>query len=520
MAELTADGALPGASPGSLKREIGWAHAFWVATGVPALVLFTIGAIAATVGDPSWLVWVISILFGFLQAFTYAEIAGMYPDKSGGVAVYGAMAWMPYGKVIGPISVWTNWLGWSPVLSIGTSIAAGYILSILFAADAAINAWTLTLFDLGFMEKGLSLRINAATLLGAALILVCFAIQHRGILSSARLQTIFAVCSLLPLTLIGIIPIVTGDMPLSHFAPFVPLAHDGDKIVAGHWDMAGITLFVGGLFICAWSTYGFETAVVYTREFRDPKRDTFRAIFYSGLLCLFLFTVIPLAFQGALGLDGMLDPGIYDGSGVAKAMAGMVGATGLAANVIVVMLVLTLLLAIMTAMSGSSRTLYQGSVDGFLPKFLSKVNGHGAPINAMVTDVVFNMLLLLLSDDVFLLAISNVNYLIFVFLNNNAGWIHRMDRPDWERPYRATAFMLGIAAVLGFANMFFIGMGAQSYGSGVLVAGFIATACVIPIFLFRHYLTDRGRFPELLHEEYCRAPVTCPTSPCWARRRR
>ena len=118
-------------------------------------------------------------------------------------------------------------------------------------------------------------------------------------------------------------------------------------------------------------------------------------------------------------------------------MASMAHVTGFAANIIVVMLVLTLVLAIMTAMAGSSRTLYQGARDGFLPKFLGRVNHDGAPVRAMVVDLVFNLVLLLLSDDVFLLAISNVNYLIFIFLNSNAGWIHRMDRPGWTRPFRA-----------------------------------------------------------------------------------
>ena len=59
----------------TLHRKIGWQGAFWVASGVPALVLFSIGAIAATVGKPAWMIWAISITFGFIQAFTYAEIA-------------------------------------------------------------------------------------------------------------------------------------------------------------------------------------------------------------------------------------------------------------------------------------------------------------------------------------------------------------------------------------------------------------------------------------------------------------
>jgi len=89
------------------------------------------------------------------------------------------------------------------------------------------------------------------------------------------------------------------------------------------------------------------------------------------------------------------------------------------------MLILSIVLSIMTSMAGSSRTLYQASVDGWLPGYLSKVNKHGAPTNAMLTNLGFNLLLLLMSDYVFVLGASNVGYLIFNFLNLNAGWIHR-----------------------------------------------------------------------------------------------
>ncbi len=86
----------------------------------------------------------------------------------------------------------------------------------------------------------------------------------------------------------------------------------------------------------------------------------------------------------------------------------------------------------MTAMAGSSRTLYQGSVDGWLPRYLSHVNEHGAPTRAMWTDLVFNLIVLAIASAdatsfFFILAVSNCGYIIFNFLNLNAGWIHRID---------------------------------------------------------------------------------------------
>src|SRR5918994_6190814 len=114
--EVPPDQAGPATRPGDhgLQRTITWSGAFWIASGVPALVLFSIGSIAATVGTPSVLVWTVSIAFGLLQAFVWAEIAGLFPSKSGGASVYGAMAWVRYAKPVAPLSVWCNWLAWSP----------------------------------------------------------------------------------------------------------------------------------------------------------------------------------------------------------------------------------------------------------------------------------------------------------------------------------------------------------------------------------------------------------------------
>src|ERR1044072_8172014 len=121
----------------ALKRAIDWKGAFWVASGVPALVLFSIGGIAGTGGTVAYAVWIVSMLMGFIQSFTYAEIAGLFPNKSGGASIYGAAAWLRYSKLIAPLSVWCNWLAWSPVLSLGCSIAAAYILNALGPIPAA-----------------------------------------------------------------------------------------------------------------------------------------------------------------------------------------------------------------------------------------------------------------------------------------------------------------------------------------------------------------------------------------------
>ena len=505
-----------------LERGIDWTGAFWVASGVPPLVLFSIGAVAATVGKLSWLIWTASIALGFIQSFTYAEIAGLFPNKSGGTSVYGAIAWVRYSKVIAPISVWCNWFAWSPVQATGSALAAGYILSALFAPDSVVNTWHLTLLDLGSIRTGLSLRINGVFLLGAVILFAVKAIQDGGILRSANTTKILGISAMIPLILIGVVPILTGDIVKANFFPLVPLAHDTvGHVINGTWNMTGITVLAGGMFLAAWSTYAFETAVCYTSELKNPKTDTFKAIFYSGLLCVVVYTLVPFAFQGFLGLgtllqpavtdaagnvtpavySGMLAPDIYSGMGVAAVMAKMVHAGRLLGAVVVVMLVLALVLSLITSMAGSSRTLYQASVDGWLPKYLSTVNKHHAPSNAMLTDLCFNLVLLLMSDSVFVIGAANVGYMIFNFLNLNAGWIHRLDRPTQERPWRAPDWVLAVGACLSFVNLAFMGFGADVYGVGTLGTGLVFCSLIVPVFIYRHYIQDKGQFPADMAED-------------------
>jgi amino acid transporter len=514
-----------GFAPGDeLIRALSWRGAFWVAAGVPPLVLFSLGGIAGVAGKMAFAVWMISMVMGFLQSFTYAEMAGMFGNKAGGASVYGATAWLRYSKVIAPLSVWCNWFAWSPVLSLGCAIAAGYILNALApipAADSqAVLDWmaanagataedavasltpgvrTWTAYDFAVPGLG-TLHFNATFLIGAVLMLVIFAIQHRGIAQTASAQKWLAIIVLVPLLLVGLVPILNGSIVGANVTALVPpsAAYSG---VDGTWSVGGWTLVLGALYIAAWSTYGFETAVCYTRELKDPARDTFKAIFFSGLLCTVFFFLIPFSFQGVIGHEGMLAPGIVDGTGIAEALGSMIGAGRVVTQVFVILMILALFLAIMTAMAGSSRTLYQGSKDGWLPRYLHHTNEHGAPTRAMWTDFAFNLFLLALASDVagyfYVLAISNVGYIIFNFLNLNAGWIHRMDSPHLPRPWKAPAVLIGINTVLAFVNALFLGAGAKVWGySGALWAGLIFAALIIPVFWYRHYLQDKGRFPR------------------------
>lgn len=514
----------------ALIRAIDWRGAFWVASGVPALVLFSIGGIAGTTGNIAFLVWAASMVMGFIQSFTYAEIAGLFPNKSGGASVYGAAAWVRYSKLVAPLSVWCNWLAWTPVLALGCSIAAAYVLNAIApvpAADspevlkyvaahaatlsgsdadkvaAAVSALTPELRNWSLFTHSLgpvTFSLNATFFIGTVFMLLCFAVQHRGILGTANVQKYIGLLVIVPMLIVGVVPIITGQINWSNFSPLVPLAAANSPAL-GTWSIGGWTLVLGGMFIAAWSTYAFETAICYTSEFRNPATDTFKAIFYSGLLCLLIYILVPFTFQGVLGLNGMLAGPIVDGSGVAEAMGKMVGGSGFVTVVMEMLMILALMLSIMTAMAGSSRTLYQGAVDGWLPRYLSYVNSHGAPTRAMWTDLCFNLIMLAVAaadatSFFFILAVSNVGYIIFNFLNLNSGWIHRIDSGSVPRPWKAPTWLLALGAIFAFVNAVFMGAGAKVWNPWALWAGVGAAAMIIPVFWYRHYVQDKGNFPE------------------------
>ena len=473
-----------------MQRAVNWWQVVFIALGACALVMFSLGGISSVVGTISPLVWMISAAIGLICAYAYAEMAAMMPNKSGGTANYGASVWIRHIKIMAPISVWGNWIAYSPILAIGSGLGAGYLLSIFVPPEHFLNTWNFTLIDLGMLKTDLTLRVNMQFILGTAIMLVIWTIQHAGVLRTAHVQIALAIGGLLPLVLVCFVPLVGGRVYIENFLPFVPLS--------GGWGFEGWKLFLGGLFLAAWSAYAAENAVCYMSEMRDPESGGPRAVIWTGVICLVVYTIVPFVFQGGLGTEAMRAPGIESGEGVGAAFASLVGAGPFIAKVLVVMLTFSILLAVMTAMADSARTLYQGAHDGWFPKFLDQLNEHGVPTRAMWVDLVFNAFLLLMSDYLFVLAVSCVSYVVFHMINNSSVWINRIDNPRSKRPYRAPMFILVTVGCIAFVNAFLIGAGSNLWGEGVLPLGFAVLLASVPVFLYRHYVTDGGKFPDYM----------------------
>jgi hypothetical protein len=46
-----------------------------------------------------------------------------------------------------------------------------------------------------------------------------------------------------------------------------------------------------------------------------------------------------------------------------------------------------------------------------------------------------------------------------------------------------------------------MGFGADVYGAGTLASGLAFVALIVPVFLYRHYLQDKGAFPPQMAQD-------------------
>ena len=340
-----------------LARTLTWFDGFSIALGVPALLLFSVGSIVVLTGTLSPLIWIVSVSIGLLQAFIFAEMASLFPRKSGGHSLYGAEAWRRVNRFPPPMTVWGNWFAWSPVLALGSLLIGSYVTTQWFPSQD----WE--------VEFG-PFSITFGTLVGAGVLLLIFWVNHFSIKYSARVQQVLGVISLVPIALLLIVPVFEGHVDLDRLTPIEPLGGDW-------WSWDTLTMIAAGLFVAAWSAYAFETTICYTAEYRNPGKDAPRAILAAGVLNLVFYGLGPIVLLGAVGSERIAeDPSV--------AFAPLAEETfGAGADVVIALLIIAFILIINTAILGSARTLYQASADGYTVHGLQKLSKRKVPVRAM-----------------------------------------------------------------------------------------------------------------------------------------
>lgn len=438
---------------GALRPQVSWRAPILLAIAAGLQITIAMGPMASQLGNAQPFVWALAALMGLVQCFFIAELAAAFPRRSGGTATYAHEA---FGERVGwlcGLSSWAYWFAWTPGVAVNLILASNYLRStFLQHTDTIVLSLALALFLYALNACGISMNVNVSMVL-----IVLIALQ---------------------LTLMLSAPLVH---PALFHSSYVWPAH----FPRGH--ISTVDLIIKWLFVAAWSAYGAEMSSTIFAESRTSENAIMRGMAIAGTACLIVFTLIPFVMTGIVGAGGLGS----DPSTVflvpAKVVFGDVGAkvTGL-------MLATALVVGAQAYIISSSRTLYQMSHDGYMPRFVMRVNRFGAPYGGVVFDAAIIAILIGIfgTNVVNVVAAANIGYLVvFVILPLGFVVIRRYRQRAGDKLIMRR-WLTPVAILFAVANAALLVAGGILWGSRVWLTGVIVLAMVFPLMLIRR-LEDR-----------------------------
>lgn len=472
-----------------LLKAMTWWDGFVVALANPGFLIAGLGASIGALGTGGAVVlWTISILLGALQNNVHAELASMFPSKSGGIALYAHEAWRKYLTVIGPLATFGYWIGWSVVLSINGLVAGTLIQAEWFSG----STWS---------TSGAGFDLTLPIVIGIGLIIIVWAFNVFGVRPAVWFGYVTGGLLLIPAFVLMFLPYLTGDWSSSNL----------------DWNIGsggGIALALTWLYFMCWSSYGIEVVATFAPEFQDTQRDTTRALRASALFCVAVYALLPLGLGGVLNTEAVA----ADTTFIAfykTAFDQLVGS--FLGGVMIFCVVAGLVLSMNTATMDGSRALYGIAKDGMTVKGFGVLNKHHVPGRAMTLDALLNIFLIsFLAGVIEILAVSNVGYVFATCTALSGFLLLRKDRPNWPRPVRLPGYWVPLTAVLFAINFVlliaggfiysggFLGIEGYGYGWDKTRLGLLVLVAALVLYVWRHVVQDK--LPMKLREEIPQTP--------------
>lgn len=484
-----------GWNPGEsgLVKSIDWKQGMIIAMGVPILILPGIYDIAGTAWGLSIFIWTISVLQGFAQNLAIGEMASTLETPGiGGCAqkVFTKPNGGRYGlgKFVGAFTAWSYWFTWTPVIPIFTCTSVDYITKYLE-------------YGLGMDPLSDTATLIFQLLLGAIIFSVIVYVGSKGLSGGAKLGLILALVAILPLLVVIIMPLLgltMGSGALTGFSIDMIL----ENLTPPGWDW-GVNdfLMVFGMFAYAqWCACAWESTATYGAEYKNPGKDLPKAMISAGLICLFMYFLVPFVVYG------MMDPAVIDEWGISTLYPIAefdFGSIGLI--IALVLLVAGMVMLIQTAFLGSSRTLYFMGHEGNMPKVFTTTNKNGAPLVAMAFQFIMGLVFIVIihfGSVGMILAASSFGFAFALGMGMLAFVVSRTSPrfKDLPRPYRAPRGWLYVAGFL-MIYQFFVLIPCLAYwcinggienGVFSVVIGAVILLCYIPIWLVLQYMDGRS----------------------------
>lgn len=464
--------ASPAAGESHFHRNLGWRDGFALALSIPVggftLIGYSIGALGAWTAAA---LWAVSCLIALLQNYIFAEMAAMFPDKPGGIALYAHEGWRRHFAPAGPLAAVGYWAGWSFGLAV-YSMIIGDLLTAQFFPHAT---WTVS--D-GFVE------IGPGQIIAVASIICVWLLNVFGVRPAVRMNKLLGGIACVAIAVLMVGALVTGHWS-AHELTWGTLGH-ADQPWHG-WQLALVYLYVMG-----WTAYATEIGATFSPEYKDQKRDTSRVLISSALLTL-IFLV-----GGVVTTTGVSSEKAVSGDPVGFLSQDFHTVVGGGSVIMTLIIVGAIFVNMTSATADAGRALYGIASEGMIIKQFDHLNKDRMPSRAMTLDLFVNIgLVLFVGSTLGVLFASNLGYMLATFFAVTGFLILRKDRPDWHRPVKRAPIWIPIAVVLAVSNAFLIVLGVRYSGVagyGGLKDALIGTAVLassLLLWAYRRIIQDR-----------------------------
>lgn len=463
-----------------LLKTLRWYDGFVIALANPGFLLGSLGYSVLDLGGwGSVLLWGIAAAVAVLINTIYSELAAMFPEKSGGLALYAHEGWRKYTTLVGPIATFGYWIGWSVVLSVFGLFTGQILQGAWFSGEPIGSPYGEGYFSTGPVEIGLPHLIGIGLILGVWLFNVF----------GARVGVTFGYAAgillMIPLFVFMFLGYLNGDWASANMT--WGLLDDSGLA----WGGAQIILV--WFWIMCWSAWGVDTCATFAPEYKDTVNDTKWALRSAALFSLAVYILVPMGLIGGVGEETV---GAFDYVGALNALTGSEAAT----DFFVIVIAASFILSMNTATADGGRALYGIARDGMTIKQLAQLNKHHVPGLAMSLDMVVNVLFILFVGNIFgVLAASNLGYVAAHLFALSAFVLLRKDRPLWPRPIKLGPIWTPIAGLLALWCLLLtvVGFGwfqtaAGGYGgTKEKVIGLAVLGGSLLLFFFRRIVQDK-----------------------------
>ena len=400
-----------GPSPG-LQRLLGLGFGLAVIVGstIGIGILRTPGLVAGQLGAPSTilLVWLAGGLYTLIGAVCFTELGTMMP-AAGGYYVYARRA---FGDTVGFAVGWTDWLTYTAVL--------GYI-SIGLGEFAAV------------LVPGLAPLV---TPIGVAALAGFVALQWTGVRVSGRFQEVATAIKFAAFLALVLGCLASAGSTAQPAAPALTPTFAA-LIIA----LQSVVIAFGG----------WQSALYFTEEDRDPRRNLPRAMIGGVAAVIAVYLLVNVALLAVLPVSDLAR------STLPAADAAQIVLGGRGRQFITILSIVSLAPLINAILMIGTRILYAMARDGMLPGRAATVNAGGTPTVATLVTTAVATGLIATGTFQRLVAVASFFLAVNYFICCVALIVLRRREPGALRPFRAWGYpwSAGLVAV----------------GAGIFVAG-------------------------------------------------